>query len=137
MIDKLIPGLTAELEICVTEADTASRWGSGLVPVFSTPALVGLMEGAAVQVTREGLAAGQTTVGVHIDVHHLAATPVGMRVHARAELTAVDDRKLTFQIKAWDDVEPIGEALHERFIIDETRFVAKAQAKGEKGSSRS
>jgi fluoroacetyl-CoA thioesterase len=129
-MNTLTPGLAAELEILVTEADTASRWGSGLVPVFSTPALVGLMEGAAVRALQGNLAAGQTTVGGRIDVHHLAATPVGMRAHARAELTAVDGRKLTFHIRAWDDVEPIGEALHERVIIDEARFIAKAQAKG-------
>lgn len=135
-MSELIPGLTAELEIRVTEADTASRWGSGLVPVFSTPALVGLMEGAAVQALQGSLAPGQTTVGGHIDVHHLAATPVGMYAHARAELTAVDGRKLTFHIEAWDEVEPIGEAVHERFIIDEARFVAKAQTKGEKGSGK-
>lgn len=131
-MSELIPGLTGELEIRVTEADTASRWGSGLVPVFSTPALIGLMEGAAVQALHGGLPPGQTTVGGHIDVHHLAATPVGMAVHARAKLTEVDGRKLTFQIEAWDEVEPIGEAVHERLIIDEARFVAKAQAKGKK-----
>ena len=130
-MDTLAAGLVAELDILVTEADTASRWGSGLVPVFSTPALVGLMEGAAVRALQGRLAAGQTTVGGHIDVRHLAATPIGMHVHARAELTDVDGRKLTFHIHAWDDVEPIGEALHERVIIDEARFVARAQAKGQ------
>jgi len=131
-MSELIPGLTGELEMRVTEADTASRWGSGLVPVFSTPALVGLMEGAAVQALRGGLAPGQTTVGGHIDVRHLAATPVGVGVHARARLTEVDGRKLTFHIEAWDDLEPIGEAVHERMVIDEARFVARAQAKREK-----
>jgi predicted thioesterase len=94
------------------------------------------MEGAAVRAIQGGLAPGQTTVGGHIDIHHLAATPVGMGVHARAKLTAVDGRKLTFRIEAWDEVEPIGEAVHERFIIDEARFVAKAQAKGEKRAAK-
>jgi len=126
---ELIPGLTAEVELRVSEADTASRWGSGLVPVFSTPALVGLMEGAAVQALKDALQPGQTTVGGHIDVHHLAATPVGMAVRTRAELTAVEGRKLTFHIQAWDEVEPIGEAEHERFVIDEAKFVARTQAK--------
>lgn len=135
-MNELIPGLTAELEQRVTEADVASRWGSGLVPVFSTPALVGLMEGAAVRALRGSLPPGQTTVGGHIDVHHLAATPLGMGVHARAKLTAVDGRKLTFQIEAWDDVEPIGQAVHERFLIDAARFIAKAQAKGEKPAGK-
>ena len=127
---ELTPGLAAELEHLVTDDDTASRWGSGLVPVFSTPALVGLMESAAVQALSGHLAPGQTTVGAHIDVRHLAATPVGMRVRARAELTAVDGRKLTFKVQAWDAVELIGEADHERFVIDEAKFVAKVGAKG-------
>ena len=126
----LIPGLSAELELTVTDDDTASKWGSGLVPVFSTPALVGLMESTAVKALSGYLAPGQTTVGGHIDVHHLAATPVGMKVHAKAELTAVDGRKLTFKIQAWDELELIGEADHERFVIDEAKFVAKVGAKG-------
>ena len=126
----LFPGLSAELELTVTEDDTASKWGSGLVPVFSTPALVGLMESTAVKALSGYLAPGQTTVGGHIDVHHLAATPVGMKVHAKAELTAVDGRKLTFKIQAWDELELIGEADHERFVIDEAKFVAKVGAKG-------
>ena len=126
---ELTPGLAAELEHLVTDDDTASRWGSGLVPVFSTPALVGLMESAAVQALSGHLAPGQTTVGAHIDVRHLAATPVGMRVRTRAELTAVEGRKLTFQIQAWDEVELIGEASHERFVVDEAKFVASVGAK--------
>jgi fluoroacetyl-CoA thioesterase len=126
----LTPGLSAELSITVSEADTASKWGSGLVPVYSTPALVGLMEAAAVKALEGQLEAGKTTVGGHIDVHHLAATPVGMTVRARAELTAVDGRKLTFQVVAWDEAEKIGEALHERFLVDTEKFVAKVQAKG-------
>ena len=125
----LTPGLSAELSIIVSEADTASRWGSGLVPVYSTPALVGLMEAAAVKVLDGQLEIGQTTVGGHIDVHHLAATPVGMSVRASAVLTSIEGRKLSFQIEAWDDVEKIGEALHERFLIDTEKFVSRASKK--------
>ena len=125
----LIIGLTAELEHVVVDADTASKWESGLVPVFSTPALVGLMESAAVKSLNGYLPAGQTTVGSHIDVCHLAATPVGMRVHARSVLITIEERKLIFKIQAWDEVELIGEADHERFIVDEARFVAKVQKK--------
>ena len=99
------------------------------MPVFSTPALVGLMEAAAVKALEGHLPEGQTTVGGHIDVHHLAATPVGIKVRACAELTAMDGRKLSFQIDAWDEVEKIGEAVHERFVIDKEKFIAKAQAK--------
>jgi predicted thioesterase len=125
----LTPGLSAELNITVTDADTAAKWGSGLVPVYSTPALVGLMEATAVKALEGQLEAGKTTVGGHIDVHHLAATPVGMNVRARAELTAIEGRKLTFQVEAWDEVEKIGEALHERFLIDTQKFVDRVQAK--------
>ena len=128
-MSELAPGLSAELSIVVSEADTASRWGSGLVPVYSTPALVGLMEAAAVRALDGRLESGQTTVGGHIDVRHLAATPVGMSVRVRAELTAVEGRKLSFKIEAWDEVEKIGEALHERFVIETEKFVTRASAK--------
>ena len=128
-MDKLFPGLSAEVSMTVSEADTAARWGSGLVPVFSTPALVGLMEAAAVRALEGHLDEGQTSVGVRIDVQHLAATPVGMPVRARAELVAVADRKLTFQLLAWDETEKIGEALHERFVVNAQKFVLRTQAK--------
>ena len=126
---ELAPGLSAEFEHVVTDADTASQWGSGGLPVFSTPALVGLMESTAVIALRGALPPGQTTVGGRIDVHHLAATPVGMKVRARAELTAIEGRKLVFKVQAWDEVELIGEASHDRFVIDEARFMAKVGAK--------
>lgn len=117
------------MQTTVTEADTAARWGSGLVPVFSTPALVGLMESAAVAALHGHLPAGQTTVGGRIDVRHLAATPVGLTVRAAAELTAIEGRKLVFRIEAWDEQEKVGEALHERYLIDEARFMARVQGK--------
>jgi fluoroacetyl-CoA thioesterase len=126
----LVPGLTGEIKMTVSGADTASRWGSGLVPVFSTPSLVGLMESASVKALSGTLPAGKTTVGGHINIRHLAATPIGMKVHARAELTAVDGKKLTFKIQAWDEVELIGEAEHERYLVDKARFIEKVEAKG-------
>jgi len=126
----LAPGLSAELSITVNESDTAARWGSGLVPVYSTPALVGLLEAAAVKALEGQFEAGKTTVGGRIDVRHLAATPVGMTVRARAELTAIEGRKLTFQVEAWDEVEKIGQALHERYLVETEKFLARVQAKG-------
>lgn len=128
-MNELTIGLSAEITLTVTEADTAAKWGSGLVPVFGTPSLVGLMEAAAVKALDGYLPEGQTTVGGYIDVRHLAATPVGMQVRARAELTSIDIRKLTFQIEAYDEVEKIGEALHERFVINTEKFIARVQAK--------
>jgi predicted thioesterase len=126
-----IPGLSAEFKHIVTDADTASHWGSGGLPVFSTPALVGLMEISAVMALAGQLSPGQTTVGGHIDVRHLAATPVGMQVRAKAELTAVEGRKLVFKIQVWDEVELIGVADHFRYVIEETSFNAKVAAKNQ------
>jgi fluoroacetyl-CoA thioesterase len=128
----LVPGLSAEFTHMVTDADTASHWGSGGLAVFSTPALVGLMESAAVVALRGHLPVGQTTVGGHIDVHHLAPTPVGMQVRARAELVSIDGRKLKFKVQAWDESEQIGEADHDRIVIDESRFMTRVNEKGKK-----
>ena len=128
-MDELAPGLIGEAATVVTETHTAGHWGSGLVPVLGTPALVGLMEGAAVQALVDHLSPGQTSVGGRIDICHLAPTPVGMRVRARAELSQVEGRRLVFHVEAWDEIERIGEATHERFIVDVERFVASAQAK--------
>lgn len=125
----LQPGLVGEAERVVTEELTAARWGSGLVPVLGTPALVGLMEQAAVAALSGHLPLGQTSVGVRIDVRHLAATPVGMRAWARAELVTVEGRRLTFRCEAWDEVEKVGEATHERVVVDEVRFMERAQGK--------
>ncbi len=129
-MSELNPGASAELEHTVTDADTASHWGSGGLPVFSTPSLVGLMEMTAVHALEGTLQPDQTTVGGRIDVRHLAATPVGMQVRARAELIAIEGRKLVFKVQAWDEVELIGEAEHDRFVIDKTKFMTKVKAKG-------
>ncbi len=128
-MEELIPGLVGELETVVTEADTAARWGSGLVPTLSTPTLVALAESAAVQALAGRLPPGHTSVGARIDLRHVAPTPLGMRVRARAELKQVDGRRLTFEIEAWDECETIGVATHERYIVDMERFVRKAAAK--------
>ncbi|HEY76272.1 MAG TPA: thioesterase family protein [Thermoflexia bacterium] len=127
----LEPGLIGEAEREVTEELTAARWGSGLVPVLGTPALVALMEQAAVTALEGHLPAGKTSVGVQINAHHLAATPVGMRVRARAQLVKVDGRRLTFHIEAWDEIEKVGEATHERVIVDQERFLRRVEEKQE------
>ena len=130
-MEELKAGIRAELEFSVDGADTADRWGSGLVPVLSTPALVGRMEQAAVRALQERLPNGRTTVGGRIDVRHLAPTPVGMRVQVRAELVEVDGRRLVFQIEARDEAEVIGQAVHECFVIDEARFMERVRSKGQ------
>jgi fluoroacetyl-CoA thioesterase len=128
-MNELVIGLIGEISEPVTPENTASRWGSGLVAGFSTPAMVALMENAAFSATKDLLPAGQTTVGVEVDIKHLAATPVGMTVRAKAELTQIDGRKLLFKVEAWDDVEKIGEGTHARFIVDVARFDTRLSEK--------
>ncbi len=126
----LAPGLTGELSLRVEEEHTAAALGSGNVRAFSTPALIALLEGAAVAALQGHLPAGQTSVGTHLDVRHLAATPVGMTVRAIARLVEVDGRRLIFAVEAHDEVEQIGAGTHERFVVDKARFEARVAAKG-------
>jgi predicted thioesterase len=122
-------GLSAEVTDTVTEKNTAAALGSGNLPVYSTPAMVALMETAAVAATQSRLPAGFSTVGTSVRIAHLAASPVGMRVRAVAELQAIDGRRLVFKVSAVDDTDTIGEGEHERFIIESAKFMAKATAK--------
>jgi fluoroacetyl-CoA thioesterase len=126
---KLIPGLTGVASGGVTVANTAIALGSGDVPVFATPALAGLMEAAAVDALRDVLDDGQTTVGVQLDLQHLAATPVGMTVRAEARLMTVEGRRLTFRVSAADATEQIGVGTHQRVIVDRERFMHRTLAK--------
>lgn len=111
------------LEYTVKMEDTALAQGSGDLPVLSTPRLVALMEGAAVEALRGGLAAGETTVGTRIDIRHLAATPVGARVSVRARVTGLDDRKITFAVRAEDRTAVIGKGTHQRYIVQAAGFM--------------
>ena len=122
-------GMRGRAVAVVTEEDTAQAQGSGLVPVFSTPRMIALMEQAAVNAVQSFLLPGRTTVGTRLDVTHDAATPVGMRVWAEAELTAIDRRALTFSVSAYDEAGLIGRGEHKRFLIDDAKFLAKAQGK--------
>jgi fluoroacetyl-CoA thioesterase len=115
-------GLTGELAEVVTDELTANALGSGLVPALATPAMIALMENASVTAIREYLEAGETSVGIEVNVKHIAATPVGMRVRVRAEVVSVNKRRVTFRVEAWDDKERIGEGTHVRAIVDEARF---------------
>ena len=126
----IAPGIRGRLEQTVTDAMSAARVGSGLVDVFATPMIIALMERTCNESVLPYLAEGQGTVGTHVDVSHSAATPVGMRVWCESELVEVDNRRLLFKVKAFDDCGAIGEGLHERFIIDTVRFAAKAMSKG-------
>lgn len=125
-LDAKYIGITAERSLVVSNEDTAAHWGSGRVVVFATPYMIALMEGAAVDAVEPLLPEGYQTVGSLVNVRHLAATPVGHRVTARAVLTAIDGRKLTFRVQAHDEAGLIGEGEHERYIVDVARFMAKA-----------
>jgi predicted thioesterase len=119
---KLEPGLAASTEILVGTRDTAHHVGSGKIKVLATPVMIMLLEEAALNAVEDLLPPGYQTVGTHLDVSHIAATPVGMRVTARAEVTEVDGRKLTFRVWAEDETERIGEGTHERIVVEVERF---------------
>ena len=129
----LTVGLKGRAETTVTAENTAAAVGSGLLPVFATPMMVALMENAAVNATHGHLAEGEGTVGTRLDLSHDAATPMGMRVWAEAELTAVDGRALTFSVTAYDEAGPIGKGSHQRFIIQNEKFLARAERKKGEG----
>ncbi len=131
-MDQIEPGLVGELKLVVTEQLTASAYGSGLVAAFATPAMVGLMEGASVNAIQKCMAPGQTSVGTEVCIKHLAATPIGLNVRARAEVTGVDGRRVTFKVQAWDDRELIGEGTHARMVIDEVRFNERVAGKAKR-----
>jgi fluoroacetyl-CoA thioesterase len=128
---KLAPGLKGESTMLVQAKHTASHLGrgSGGVDVLATPIMIGLMEDAARRLVDPLLDPGRMTVGVNLNVTHLAPTPVGRQVTARAELVTVDGRWLTFKVEAFDDKGTIGEGTHTRSIIDLDRFMAKARGK--------
>ena len=122
-------GLKGRAETIVTEQNTAGAIGSGLVPVFGTPYMIALMENAAVNAIQPCLTADEGSVGTLLNIAHSSATPIGMKVWANAAVTAVEGKKITFEVTAFDEAGEIGHGTHERFIIKPERFLAKAQGK--------
>ena len=118
----LKPGLIGQSSVTVTDDLTAAALGSGNVDVYSTPAMIALLEAAAINALDGHLEVGHTSVGTSLDVKHTSATPVGMSVQATATLKEVDGRRLVFEVSASDEVELIGSGTHERFIVDVMRF---------------
>ncbi len=123
-------GIKGEKETSVNNSNTAKAMGSGDLEVFSTPCMIALMESASNDSVTSYLDEGQGTVGTLINIKHLAATPLGMKVCAKSELKEVDGKKLVFEVKAYDEVGLIGEGKHERFIINNDSFMQKTNAKG-------
>jgi len=131
---ELVLGMSGEVSRVVTDRDTVVRQGSGVVEAYSTPSMVALMESASVAAIQAHLREGQTSVGIEVAVKHLAPTPVGMRVRARASLLEINGDRLKFQVKAWDDKEKIGEGLHVRVVLDAARFDQRVRQKTQNDS---
>jgi fluoroacetyl-CoA thioesterase len=121
-LSKLQPGLTGYTRIHVGVEQTAPSIGSGKVPVLATPVMINVIEAAALAAVEHLLPPGHQSLGIHLDVRHFAATPIGMHVEATAELTAVEGRTLSFKVEARDDKEPIGGGTHERVVVNVARF---------------
>jgi len=122
-------GVVAERSLMVTERETAQAWGSGAASVLATPQMIALMEGAAVAAVDHLLDPGTYSVGIRVDVRHLAATTLGERVTARAELLRIDGQRLVFRVTAKDSAGIVGEGTHERFVVNGNRFMSRARAR--------
>lgn len=125
----LTVGMTSKVEITVEQKDTAVAFGSGGVKVLATPMMIGLMENAALKAVDPHLPEGYATVGTHLDVKHLAATPIGMKAYAKAELIKIEGKRLEFKVEAYDEKEKIGEGTHERYIVQLGKFLEKTNEK--------
>lgn len=128
----LTVGISNEITRDVTNENTAASLGSGLLDVFATPAMVALMEETCMKSVQDELDEGCGTVGTGLTIHHVSATPVGMKVYCVSKLVEVDGRKLVFDVQAFDEAGLIGQGTHERIIIDSEKFFAKAKKKLEK-----
>ena len=118
-------GLKHTSEITVTEAVTAIKMGSGDMPVLATPAMMALMENAAMLAVASELPEGSTTVGGHIESSHLKPSKIGDKVSATAEVTKVDGKKIEFKVSAYSSDTLLGEGTHLRFIVDKEHFMSK------------
>ena len=122
-------GMKHRITATVNEENTALAAGSGTLPVFATPWMCALMEQAAWTAIAPGLEPGESTVGTKLNISHLSATPIGMTVWAEAEVTLVDGKRVELRIAAYDTAGMIGEGTHERFVVNNERFVSKAARK--------
>lgn len=123
------PGIKGLQEITVTDRDTAAVYGSGSLEVFGTPAMIALMEKTALNSIVPYLDETEGSVGTALNVKHTAATPVGMKVTCESELVEVDRKRLVFRLSVRDEAGPIGEGTHERFVIDNEKFMEKVNGK--------
>jgi fluoroacetyl-CoA thioesterase len=131
MIDlsQLRPGLQGSAEIVVGVEHTAPRVGSGQVHVLATPVMINLMEAAALDAAERLLPSGHQSLGTRLEVSHYAATPVGMRLRATAELLKIEGRALEFRVEAFDERERVGDGMHSRVVVNVARFDERVQRK--------
>ena len=127
--DMIETGIKGHQEMTVTEADTARVMGSGVMDVFATPAMLALMEKTAFTSVTEHLNEGCGTVGIKVEIEHVAASPVGMKITCDSELIAIEGRKLIFSVETNDEKGLIGKGTHERFIIESEKFQEKTNRK--------
>lgn len=125
MENNLIEGLVHSMEITVDRNQTASYYGSGSLDVFATPAMIALMENTAKDCVQPGLPEGYSTVGIEINIKHIKATPMGMKVSAQALLEKIDRNRLYFKVEAYDEKGKIGEGTHIRYIVNAEEFMKK------------
>jgi len=123
------PGLVGTAALTVAPEHTAPRIGSGRIAVLATPVMINLIEAAALTAVEHLLPAGHQSLGIRLDVRHFAATPVGLRVTATAEVTGVEGRTITFRVEARDEREPIGDGTHQRVVVNVARFDDRVQRK--------
>ena len=126
---QIAPGLQGTAQLVVGEEHTAPRIGSGKVHVLATPVMINLIEAAALAAVEHLLPAGYQSLGTHLDVHHVAATPVGMRVKATAEVVKVENRTIYFRVEARDEKDLIGHGTHERVVVNVAKFDQRVQRK--------
>ncbi len=128
-LSRIVPGLSGAAELVVGDEHTAPHVGSGRIAVLATPVMINLIEAAALEASEHLLPEGHQSLGIHLDVRHFAATPVGLKVTATAEVVAVDGRTITFRVEARDEREPIGEGTHQRVVVSESRFAERVRRK--------
>ncbi len=128
-LSRLTVGLCGSVTLIVGDEHTAPRVGSGQIAVLATPVMINLFEAAALECAEGLLPDGHQSLGTHLDVRHIAATPVGMRVTATAELVAIEGRVLRFRLTAHDARELIGDGMHDRVVVNVDRFVARVARK--------
>jgi fluoroacetyl-CoA thioesterase len=129
ILGQIVPGLTGTAEIVVGPEHTAPFVGSGRIAVLATSVMINIIEGAALAAVEHLLPAGHQSLGIRLDISHTAATPIGLRVVATAEVTRVEGRTITFHVMARDELEPIGGGTHQRVVVSVSRFDERVRHK--------